>query len=151
MAQMRQAQIRIVLAKKQPIFGPGGKHPVGFSRSLSDQIINQDPNIGLVTPEHDWAFPPHAKRCIKACHDTLGRSLFVAGRPVNLSGEEKVLADLCFQPRLKLGWRCEIVLYRVSRPHDLRFLASDDSLDQTHLHLVWQASREAIHIYFVGR
>ena len=50
-ADFRKPQVGIVLAKQEPVFGPGREHPVRLDRSLGDQIVNQNADVCLVAPK----------------------------------------------------------------------------------------------------
>ena len=43
--------ISIVAAQAQPKLSPWSEHPVRFSDTFSDQVINHHPDVGLITPD----------------------------------------------------------------------------------------------------
>src|SRR5260221_13844491 len=47
MPNLRQAKVSVVLPQKNPVFGSGGKHAIGFLGTLINQVIDENPNIGL--------------------------------------------------------------------------------------------------------
>ena len=46
-AQRRQSFIRVINPQMQPILSPGCEHPVGLVGALGDQIVDEDPGVGL--------------------------------------------------------------------------------------------------------
>jgi hypothetical protein len=42
-----QAQVGVVLAQQQPVLGAAGEHAVGLGGAAADQVIDQDPQVGL--------------------------------------------------------------------------------------------------------
>ena len=53
MADFGKAQVGVVLAEQQTIFGAGGEHAIRLGRSLGDQIVNQNADVGLVAAKDD--------------------------------------------------------------------------------------------------
>ncbi len=57
---------RIVLAKKQPEFGPGSKQPVRLVHPAIHQIIHHYPNECLIPTQHDRLLPLHEEPGVQA-------------------------------------------------------------------------------------
>ena len=47
MTDLPQPQVRVVLTQEQPVFGPGGHHPVRLIGPLRHQIVDQHADIRL--------------------------------------------------------------------------------------------------------
>ncbi len=52
-ADLGQAQVGVVLAQEQAVFGPAGHDAVGFVNDLGDQVVDQDADVGLVAAQDD--------------------------------------------------------------------------------------------------
>src|SRR6266498_2335481 len=97
MPEARDAQVGVVLAYEEPILGPRCKHPVGFSRAFSHQVVNENSDVSLVALEDKRRRTLHAQSCVDAGHQTLGCSLLVAGGSIDLACQIKVAAQFSFQ------------------------------------------------------
>ena len=47
-----QTQIGVVGTQQEAVFRPRGKHAIRFVGILGDQIVQEDPDVGLIAPEH---------------------------------------------------------------------------------------------------
>ena len=85
----RQPQIRIVDAEQQPVLRPRREHAVGFEAALRDQVVNEDPDVRLVSPQFQWAA---SKRVVGGIHpgdQALRRGLLVPGCAVDLPSKKE--------------------------------------------------------------
>ena len=80
-----QAAVGIVGAYRQSIFCARCEHAIGFADALMDQIINEHANIGVGPIDNQWGQPGDLQSSIGSCDNTLCCSLFIAGRPIDLS------------------------------------------------------------------
>ena len=56
-----QAQVGVVLAQLQPVFGAAREHPVRLGHALGDQVVDQDAEIGLVARRHPRRVAPRTR------------------------------------------------------------------------------------------
>jgi hypothetical protein len=60
----RQAQVGVVLAQLQPVFGAAGEHAVRLARALRDQVVDQHAEVGLVARGDHGSFLLHASAAL---------------------------------------------------------------------------------------
>jgi hypothetical protein len=125
-ANLRQAQIGIILAQQQAVFGPRSKHAVRLGRTFGNQVINQDANVCLIPPENDRRQVLYLASGIDPRHQTLRPRFLITRSAINLARKKKVLANLGLERRIQLGWECEIIFNGVGRTEDLGILTTDD-------------------------
>ena len=82
-----QTQIRIVMAEDEPVFRPAREHPVGLWRTLSDQIIDQNSDVGICTGEHQRRLVPDFQGGVRTGNQPLGSGFFITRGPVDLTGK----------------------------------------------------------------
>ena len=70
------------------MFGSRGEHPVRLETPAGHEVVHQDTDIALVAAKDDGARPiarsPHSHQ-----RPPLGARLFIAGRPVDLTCEDR--------------------------------------------------------------
>jgi len=76
-SQRRESKIRVVDPQQEPVFGARRKHPVRLEASLRDQIVHENPDVRLVTPEDERSFVPDVLGRVRTCHDPLSCGFFV--------------------------------------------------------------------------
>ena len=95
LADRRQPPVGVVLAQQQPILGARGEHPVRLAAdSARHQVVDHHADIGLVAPQNQRRFAANLKRRVDSRHQTLRARFLVAGRAVDLAGEEQPATSL---------------------------------------------------------
>ena len=79
----------VVRAQRKPIFGAGSHHPVRLADALECQIVDHDADVRRPTVEAHLLKIERNGRCVEAGGQTLGSSLLIARRAVDLAGEEQ--------------------------------------------------------------
>src|SRR5438093_13410639 len=87
----------------QPELRSRSKHPVGFIRTLADEIVNENARISLGSA-YDKRFDAfNPARGIDSGDDALAGSLLIPGRAVDLTGEVQVANRLHFEGMIELA------------------------------------------------
>src|SRR2546427_3412407 len=84
-----EAAVGIVDPQMQSELGARGEHAVGLVRALRDQVVNQDRGVGFRPVEDKRRLALHFESSVNPSHYSLTRSLFIARRTVDLSGEKE--------------------------------------------------------------
>ena len=87
-----QPDIRVILAKQEPVLRSAGKHPVRLLGAAGDQVVDQDADIRLGPAETKCGFTQDLEASIDSCHKALGCSLFVAGGAIDLARKKEAAA-----------------------------------------------------------
>ena len=77
----------IVLTENESTFCPAREHPIWLVRSLCDEIIDQNADVGILTAEDERGVSSNAQCGVDTRHDPLGGSFLVSGRSIDLSGK----------------------------------------------------------------
>ena len=93
---------RVEIHEDKAVFRSGRKQTVGFIRSLRHQIINHDPDIGLIPPKDEWGQPQDGPRGIDPRNQTKPCGFFVPGSPANLARNVKTLVFFKAQSLIEL-------------------------------------------------
>ena len=137
-AQRCQSKIGIVLSEQNPILGPGGKHPVGLVDSLRDKVVDQHADIGFIAFQNDRLLPFQRPVGIDSRHQTLGCSLFITGRTVDLTGKIESCNPFGFERMVELRRRKIVVFDGVSGAENVQILQPFDLVQRLPLHLPGQ-------------
>ena len=124
---LAQAQVGVVLAQQQAPLGARGEHPVGLAGAAGDQVVDEDPEVGLRAVEDERRARLREAGRVDPGPEPLRRRLLVAGGAVDLAGEEEAADRLGLEGRGQLRRLHEVVLDRVGRPHDLGLLQARDA------------------------
>jgi hypothetical protein len=84
-----QALFRVVAAQEQAVLRAAREHAIGLARIGHDEIVDHHADVGLVAAEHERRAVLHPQRRIDAGDQALTGGFLVAGRAVDLSGEEQ--------------------------------------------------------------
>ena len=144
-----QTQIGIVLTQLQSVLGAAGKHAVGLGDSAGDEVVDQNAKVGLVTARAPPVFANCEPGCIDASKYSLRGSLLVAGRTVDLPGEEKPVYRFGFKRALKGPGIEKIVFDGVARTHKVRTLEPLDGTHHGNLDVKGQAGGNTVGVDFV--
>ncbi len=145
-AEIGQAQVRIVGAKAEAVFGTGGEHAVWLGHATGDQIIDEDADIGLGAGEFDGSLVAGAVGGVDAGDDALGGGFFVAGGAVNLAGEEQALDLFEFETVTQGPWVDIVIFYRVAGLQNFHLRKAGHGLDEGLLDGFGQAGGDAVGI-----
>src|SRR5262249_15621199 len=114
-----EPEIRVVDPQKQTMLGSRCEHPVGLEAALRDQVVDENADVRLIARELPRRETPATARRVDAGDDPLSSRLFIAGRAVYLTGEEKTRDALCFKGSRQLRGLDEVVFHGISRAdHD---------------------------------
>ena len=125
-AEFHEPEIRVVVAEQEPVLGPAGEHPVGLGRSLGDEIVYQNADIGLLTAQNDGFLAAKVAGGVDPRHDPLGGGLLIPGRPVDLAGVEEARHLLRHQASVEFGRLHVVILDGVAGAHHLGSLQAFD-------------------------
>ena len=90
-ADLREPQVRVVLAQHQPVLRAAREHAVRLARAAGDEVVDQHSDIGFVTAWIPGLAILRSKRGVHPGHESLRGRLLVTGGAVDLAGEEQVL------------------------------------------------------------
>src|SRR5687768_14151254 len=145
----RQAQVRVVDAQKQTMLGARGKHAIRLQTSPCDEVVNQNPDVGLVAPQREGDGPSNTAGRVDARNQSLGRGFLVPGGAVDLPREEQAGDPVRFERRLQLGRLEEVVFNRIPGPQHRSVLESRHRANDGELHVAWQRHRKAVDVDLV--
>src|SRR5262245_32223191 len=95
-----QPRIRIINSQVQPELCARCKHSVRLVRSLGNEIVNHDADVGICSIQNERPFAFHLQSSIDSGHQTLCCRLFVTRSSVNLACKKKSCNSLRFQRRV---------------------------------------------------
>ena len=146
----REAQIGVVFAQQQAIFGPAGKHAIRLRRALRDQVVNQHAQIGLVAAREPGrlVFCPPGR--VQAGQQTLRGGLFITRGAIDLAGKEQPLDKPGLQPGIQLARVEKIIFDRITGADDMGLLKALDRAHQGQLRVIGQGSGDAVRIDLAG-
>ena len=84
-----KAIARVVLAENETAFGAAGEHAIWFVRSLCNQVVDENADIGILSAEDQRWFISDRKGGVDSGDDALCGRFFIAGGSVHLSGKIK--------------------------------------------------------------
>ena len=73
----------------QPILGAAGEHAIRLVDAPGDQVVDQDADVGLRAVEDQRRLALDRQGGVDAGDQSLGGGLLVAGRAVDLAGEDR--------------------------------------------------------------
>ena len=147
---LRQTQICIILPEKDPVFRTGGKHPIRLIDALRNQIVNQNPDIRLITTKDERIFLLNLQVRIDARHQTLGSGFLITRRTVDLSCQEQVLNTFRFQGRLQENRIKVIILNCIRRLIDHYVLKTRNGAQRFDLDIQRKRRRKTLQVILEG-
>ena len=108
--QRCEAEIGIVLAQQNAVFGTGGKHTVGLINSFINKVVNKNANVCLVSAKHQRLAIRKPQMGIDTGHNSLRRSFLITGGTINLTSQEEVFYNLGTQGIVQV-LRIEIIVF----------------------------------------
>ena len=127
-----------------------GEHAVGLVHPLGNQVIDQNTQIGFITPGHPWTFTTTLQRGVQPGKQTLCCCLFIASRAIDLARKKQALNLLGLKAALERARVKVVVLDGVTRSQDVRVLHALHAAHQFVLNVEWQAGGDAVGIELVG-
>ena len=82
-----QPEAGIILTEDETTLCPAREHPIWLVRSLCDEIIDQNADVGILTAEDERGVSSNAQCGVDTRHDPLGGSFLVSGRSIDLSSK----------------------------------------------------------------
>ncbi len=120
----RQAQVRVLCPKQEPMLCSGGEDAIWLQTALGGEVINQNSDIGITTSEDEIRLAAEAASGVDPGNQSLGRRLFVAGGAVNLAGKVKTTHAMRLERRAQRSRLNEVVFDGIPRSqHDGIFQA----------------------------
>jgi hypothetical protein len=150
-AVLGEPQVGVVLAQLQPVLGARREHPVRLGDAARDQVVDQDAEVSLVAPRAPPVLAARMTRRVHAREQPLRGRFLVAGRAVDLSGEEQSADRLGLERRVQRARIEVVVLDRVAGTQDVRVLATGQRAHERDLHVERQRRRHAVRIDLVRR
>ena len=134
----RQPLVGIVGAQRQAIFGARGEHAIGLADAPRDEIVDHHAEIGFGAIEEDRrAAPPARARGVEPGDQSLRRRLLIAGRAIDLAGEEKSVENAWSRGSPPSSRGSTIIIFdRIAGPQNARLLQPRNAADEGLLHLV---------------
>ena len=141
-----QTHVRVVLPEEDAIFRAGGKHSVGFVHAFCNEVVDEDADVRFI-PSEDERLPTVAINMrIDAGDESLSARFLVAGRPVDLSGEEKIPDALRLERMVELRRVEEVVLDSIAGSEYLHVAERRDSFERPQLHVQGQRRGKAVQV-----
>jgi sporulation protein YlmC with PRC-barrel domain len=135
MADAGEPVIGVVFTQPQSILRTTGEHPVRFVGSQVDQIVHQDPDVGLVPARPPGGLARHLARRIDTRQQPLRGRLLVAGGPVDLAGKEQTFKGPGLQRVLQIAGIEIVVLDGIAGAGDVGLLEAGDAEQRTTISL----------------
>src|ERR1700752_744940 len=136
--------IRVVISQCEPVFGARRENSIRLVHSLLDKVFNENAYIRLFTAKPQR----FTLLCVECGVDTRQQSLatcfLVTSGAVDLAGMKEAGKSTGLQIWPELSRVDKIVLNRVTRTNDSRFLHSRNHSHEILLHFRRQRSRKAI-------
>src|SRR2546425_742474 len=146
----RETQIRIVLSKQQTVLGPRGEHAVGLERPLGHEVVHENRHVALGAIGDKRLASEHGAGGVHARPEPERRRFLVPGSAIDLPGEVETRHRTALERRSQLRRVDEVVLDRISGPHDLGALEARDRTDERFLSVHGQARRNAVRVHLLG-
>ena len=123
----RQALVGVVDPQAEPVLRARGEHPIGFADAARDEVVDEHADIGFGAVEGDAVGAGGEARRIQPGDKPLRRRFLVAGRAVDLAGEEEARKALRLERRRELARIDVVVLDRIARPRHGGLLEARDA------------------------
>ena len=130
---------RIVLPQEEAVLGAGCEESIRLVDPPRDQVVHENADEGLIPPEYDRIGAERPRRGIEPRQDSLTGRFFVAGGPVDLTGQKEPAQIPILERRLELSRWVEVVLDGVAGPSHLDGLEPGDGVEELELD-AWRAN-----------
>ncbi len=114
--------------------------------TLADQVVNQNAGVGFAAVEHEGRLALDVQRGIDAGHQPLAGGFFIAGGPVDLSGEIEAGDALHGQRMIEFGCVDGVVLDGVSGTEHFRIFQAGDGAQHGGLDIHRQGGGHAVDV-----
>ena len=131
------------------MLGPAGEHPVGFVDPAGDKIVDEDADVALLPVGDEGLAPRRGEGSVGSGHDPLCRRLLVAGRAVDLPGQEQAGDLLARERRCELIGGGVVVFHGIAVAHDPGVFEPRHEADHRVLHIPRQARRDPVDIHLL--
>src|ERR1700690_506337 len=148
---MHEPQLGTAMVEQQPMLGPACEHPVGLIRSLCDQVVDENPDIGFMATKDQRGGSPSLVGGIDAGNQPLAGGFLITRSSVDLTRKKEVLNPLGLERQIKLRGRREVLFHRICWPEERRVLEPGYRVNHFQLHIERQRGRKAVHIILVCR
>ena len=142
----RQPLVGVVGAQRQPELSTRGEHAIGLADPVSREVVDHHPKIGFGAVEGRQLLAAGLACGIDSRQHALGRRLLVAGRAVDLSGQEQAAEPARLQRRIEPAGVDIVIFDRITGTEDARPLEPRNRRHQRALRLRRQRSRNAVRI-----
>ena len=142
----REPLQRVVLSHRQPKLRSGSEQTVRLVHSARDEIIDEYADVRRLPSQHQLLTTEHVQRGVRVGDEPLSRGFLVAGRAVDLSGEEKARYGFHLQSLVELRWRIVVVLDRISRAVHSNMVEPRNRSQNLELHRRGKRRRQAVHV-----
>src|SRR5215468_8365650 len=96
-AVRRQTKIGVINAEQESMLGPRREHTVRLEASFGDEVVNEDPDIRLMTSQLQSPRRPGEVNRVHAGDNALSSCLLITRRSVDLSREKESGDALCLE------------------------------------------------------
>mmetsp|Transcript_54183 Transcript_54183/g.93326 ORF Transcript_54183/g.93326 Transcript_54183/m.93326 type:complete len:378 (-) Transcript_54183:619-1752(-) len=144
-----EAEVGVVCAHREAVLRPGSEHAVRLVGSLGDQVVDEHPDVALVSFHHKRGPALRAQPCVGPRDDALRRRLLVARGAADLPREEEPAHLLRLQRVFEAPSVHVIVFHVVPGPHDLHCLQPFDGTQDFELHVLGERPAEAVGVHQV--
>ena len=149
-ADGRQPLVGVVLPVQQPVFRPGGHHPVGLVGALGHQIVDEGADIALAAAQDQGLPPLELQGGVDPGHKALDRRLLIAGGAVELPRAVEAGDLLALQGGQQLRGVHAVVFDGVGGAGHLRLLQAGEGVEHFDLHVLRQGGGEALDVQLLG-
>ena len=94
---MLEPELCAAVGEQQAVFGTAGEHAVRLVGALGDEIVDEDADVALVASDDQRRLLADLVHGVDTGKQALRRGFFVAGRAIDLAGEEEVFDLLGFE------------------------------------------------------
>ena len=111
----REAQVGIVFAQQQAMFGAAGEHAIRLARAARHQVVDEHADVALAALRDEGLLCRRRARGVDAGDEALRRGFFVARGAVDLAREKQARERLRLERGLEIARIEEVVFDGVAR------------------------------------
>ncbi len=149
-AKGSEAEVGVVGAEVEAVFGPAGEHAVGFGGDAGDEIIEHDTDVGLIAAEANGLLVSGVAGGIQPGDESLPGGFFVAAGAVDLTGEEEAGDGLGHAGGVDLMGANHVVFDGVTMLDNFCMGTAGHETDELLLDFEREGSGDAVGVDFVG-
>ena len=144
-----QTEIRVVLAQRQTIFGPTGKHAIRLGDTAGHQIVDQNAEIGLVTTRAPDILAAGLTGGINSGQQALRSGFFITRGAIYLARKKQTIDGACFKRILEPARIVVVVLDGVTGTQDVAVFHAANRAHDRQLNIEGQGCRYSVRIDLV--